>query len=99
MAGMRPRGRVATSPCMHLRAVAAALALLGAAGAAPSPVKAAQVSESSFTSYGAYFVTLDDGTTTAQQLFDHDPTEAPDVTGDVQHFRVAGVDYFVVALG
>jgi hypothetical protein len=98
---MRARIAVPISRCMHLRAAAVALALLGAHGHPPdlsSTDKVVEMAPSSFTSYGAYFVTLDDGTTAAQQLFDHDPSEAPDVTGEVQHFRVAGVDYFVVAV-
>ena len=85
---------------MNLRAVLAALVLIGVSGAPPdlsSTVKVAEVSQRAFSSPGMYFATLDDGSTVAQQLFAHDPTEAPDATGEVRHYRVAGVDYFVVA--
>ena len=46
-----------------------------------------------------YLQTVDEGLTYAQQLFDHLPAEAPDVTGEVQHWRVGTENYYFVTVG
>ncbi len=85
---------------MHVRALVAAFGLATAFGVPPdvaSPVHVQQVELAPFSSqHSALFTPVDDGSTYAQQIYDHIPTEAPDVAGDVSHWRVGGVDLYLV---
>lgn len=88
---------------MQLRSLAAVLALTAACGAPPhlqDPVRPQVVELAPFSSARSmYLQTVDTSTSALEQLFDHVPGEAPDIVGQVTHWRAGNTHYYVVTAG